>query len=49
MNPYGNLESKQSRIEKKRHFIIDNNQCLYEYGGFNTMIARKGKYIPGNV
>ena len=49
MNSYDHLESEQARIEKKRHFIIDNKQCLCENGGLHPMIARKGKYIPENV
>ena len=49
MNPYDNLESEQARIEKNRHFLIDNKQCLCDHGGLHTMIEIKGKYIPGNV
>ena len=34
---------------EKRHFMIDNKQCLYEHGFLYPIIARKVKYIPGNV
>ena len=49
MNLYDHLEPEQARIEKKRYFIIDNKQCLFEHGGLHPRISRKGKYIPGNV
>ena len=42
MNPYDHLESEKSRIGEKRHYLIDNNQCLCEYGGLHPMIAIKG-------
>ena len=29
--------------------MIDNKQLVCEHGGLNTIIARKGKYIPGNL
>ena len=49
MNPYDHLESEQSRMEKMRHFMIDNKKYLCEHGGLHPIIERKGKYIPGNV
>ena len=48
MNPYDYFELKQARIDKKRHFIIDNKQWLCEHGEFHSMIERKGRYIPVN-
>ena len=49
MNPFDHLESEQKRIEKKRHFLIDNKKILCDHGGFHTMISRKVQYIPGNA
>ena len=39
----------RGKIEKKRQFLIDKNQCLCEHGGLNPMIARNGNYVPGNL
>ena len=49
MNPYDHLESEKTIIDKKRQFFIDNKKCLCEHGGLHPMIARKGKYTPGDV
>ena len=49
MNPYDHLQSEQTRIEKKKHFLIENKQCLCDHGGLHPIIEIKGKYIPGNV
>ena len=49
MNPYDHLESEQSRMEKMRHFMIDNKKYLCEHGGLHPIIERKGKYISGMV
>ena len=49
MNPYEHLESEQEIIDKKRYFMIDNKQWLYEHGAVHPMIWINGKYIPGNV
>ena len=49
MNPHENLELEQKIIDKNKHFIVYNKQCLCDHGGFHPMIEIKGKYIPGNV
>ena len=49
MNPVEHLESEKTRIENKSQFLIDNSQNLCEHGCLHPMIARKGKYIPGNA
>ena len=46
MNPYDHLESEQTRIDERRHFIIDNKKCLFDHGDLRPMKAIKGKYIP---
>ena len=49
MKPYDHLEPEQERIDKNRHFLIDNKQWLYEHGGLHPIIPRKVEYIPVNV
>ena len=38
MNPYDSLESEQARIEKNRHFLIDNKKRLCKHGGLHPMM-----------
>ena len=49
VNPYDHLESEQTRIEEKRHFLIDNKEYLCDHGGLHPIVSRKVKYIPVNV
>ena len=43
------IRIRTNNIRKNRHFLIDNKQCLCDHGGFRPMMARKAKYIAGNV
>ena len=49
MDPYDRLESEKTRIKKNKPFLIGDNQSLCKHGGLHPMIARKVKYIPGNI